>query len=127
MGTGSREPGRLAIEVCIRCTRVLRPNNDATEERHYGRWWWRCADGDPACKRGQTENRIRHAREIERRMRSTEHSHLIVVCDRFGAKWGYGNYYVGVPHGADPAAVAAPYADDPELVVESILPLPRPL
>ena len=117
-----RPPHQESIEVCHRCLRVLRGNARIDLDWLCGEWVWCCANLD-VCKRRQKQNRRDHRNEIgERLFRGRgHHTHLIVVLDKFGAIYGYGNYYVAVEPGQSPERIADLYRRSPSLIIESIL------
>ncbi len=112
------------IECCVRCLWILRYPADGQQVPLFGNMEWACADEDKCAER-QEENKLSHLNEIARRLRAGRgiHTHLVVVQDVFGHRFGYGNYYVAVKPGENPNDVAKGYSDQDMLVVESIIPI----
>lgn len=125
-GEGSFTPERHrqgSIEVCVKCLYTLRPAKDAAEDIFlFGNWWWICLDTEKCAERRE-ENQEQHRKEIEHRLRHApgRYTHLIVVQDNLGHRFGYGNCYVSVKPGEDMQEIAAKYSICADLVVEFIL------
>lgn len=128
----SPTPARAEIECCHRCLGILRRNDAAHQEELFGLAVWTC-DDQQACNERLEEERAEHQREIARRLGGkyarAHYGHLIVMQDRFGHRYGYGNFYIYVPRGSDPEQmagekIASATPDERELLVYEILSIP---
>ena len=117
------------IECCVRCMTGIYRSDELMHIERFGRQWGACKDLEK-CATQQEQARARHQDEIARRLRGGKgrHTHLIVIQDRLGHEFGYGNYYVAVKPGEDPDEIArrkiaeadakGPESDRDMLVVE---------
>lgn len=85
------------IECCIKCLGIIRKRSAGISITVEGEKKWACTDHE-GCAGRQEKNKQSHRREIGGRVRRGRgrYTHLIVILDKFGAIYGYGNFYVDV-------------------------------
>ena len=117
------------LECCSRCLHILYDRGDVQLMKIADEDTTACLD-DEACEKRQAKQRESHRREIGRRLRAGRgrYTHLVVVQDKFGAVYGYGNFYLEVDPGQTPVGRLTAFLEKNDytmegLVVEKVLPI----
>lgn len=97
----------MNVEVCIKCLARIQGATGVMIDID-GQSWWCCRD-QARCAARQSDNKARHQREIDHRIRAGRgrFTHLIVVQDTFGARYGYSDVFFDVRPGELPEDVLA--------------------